>query len=309
MNNIRDCDLSDVVLNMEIGLNGSIILPLSPNPESIISNNIAQLDDDHPLTPRNKHSRRYSSDSSSVLQRENSLGDVTEDVSQPCCSKTLNFSSSRASSRQSNSDVALDIFNPVDSSNLKNTNGTLIVESTPSNKKPNFPTPFKTAFYFPKSPKKTTTRQTKKLTPTVAVADEFIEYQRRIEKEKKEKSDGILKRRAERLKKQEERNLQNLKMIQKRKNGKSNVQKPKSTLKNPTILEKIEEDQETEATIDDDNIQIPLQHRRNNLTYILNSESSNDDEDVTFTIRKKKASSVKKAYTELFGESTSGSST
>lgn len=301
VNNIQDCDLSDVVMNMEIGSNGSIILPLTPNLESIMSNDIAQLVSDQPQTPHSKNLRQYSSDSSSVLQRHG-----TEDEPQPCCSRILNFPSSRRSSRQSSSDQAQDISSPVNNPNLTSMNEKLEVECTPQN----FATPFKRAFYFPKSPKKATTRQTKKLTPTVAVADEFIEYQRRVEKEKKEKREGILKRRTERLKKQEENKSQNLLKIKTIQRGKTNLQKSRFTLKKPTILKKIEEDQEAETNIlDDDNRQIALPHRKNNAPIVWNFESSNDDEDVTLTIRNKKAYSVKKTLTRLFGESSSDEST
>lgn len=65
------------------------------------------------------------------------------------------------------------------------------------------------------------TRKTTKLTPTVAIADEFVEYQRRVEKEKKEKTERILKRRAERLQKQNERKAKNL-MVKKRKTNTEN---------------------------------------------------------------------------------------
>ncbi|XP_053615028.2 uncharacterized protein LOC128677887 [Plodia interpunctella] len=355
MNNIQDCDLSDVVLNVEIGSNGSVILPLSPNPESIMSNDISKRDTDQPLTPREKYSRQCSNDSGSVLQRESTLERVTEPVLQPCCSRTINLQLSRASSRQSSSDLALDIFDPVDSSNQNKENivfksttfdlkpnedvslaccsksqnitlsrassgqssndlaidifnskclyNKLDVENTTSNTKVIFPTPFKTAFYFPKSTKKTLTRKTKKLTPTVAVADEFIEYQRRVEKEKKEKNEGILKRREERLKKQEEKKLEKLKAAQRKTKEKNNTKK--LALEKSSVLEKIAEDQENEANIDDDNLLTP--YRQNNLTCILNSESSNDNENITLT--NKKAAIIKKSYFELFGDSTSEDST
>jgi hypothetical protein len=361
LNNIQDCDVSDVVLNMEIASNGSVILPLSPNPESIMSIGINQRGNNRPLTPQDENSRRSSFDSGSVLQKKSSLEHVDDYLLQPCCSKTLNisransrrsssdqaldifdhvnterseqikdivvlketssdkitnevvlqacrsnsqkFPSSRASSRQSSSDRALDIFNSVDP---KFSTDKLEVDNSTSDKKLNFPTPFKTAFYFPKSPKKTSTKQTKKLTPTVAVANEFIEYQRRVEIEKREKNEGVLKRRAERLKKQEEKKLEKLKMQNKNKQ-KISHKKNRITLEKSNDLEKIKEDQENEANIEGDRIQIP--YLSNNPTYMLNSASSDDNEDVTLTIKRKKVLGIKKTYTDLFGESSSENST
>lgn len=255
VNHIADCDVSDVVMNMEIGPNGSIIHPLSPNAKCIMDSDIVPLDGDQQLTPR-KRSTRYLSGSSTDIHREPSPGLLIEQtclksqpcssrdrdhpvpiyvtrsrqsssdqsldalepaenihnqsiakvlISQespgpkPCCFKTLDSPTFRASSRLSSSDLSLEAFNPADNTNDKSIDVKIVIESASSHKTLNFSTPFKAAFFFPKSAQKNSkTKKTTKITPTVAVADEFIEYQRRVDKEKKEKNAGILKRRAER---------------------------------------------------------------------------------------------------------------
>lgn len=78
-------------------------------------------------------------------------------------------------------------------------------------------TPFKNAFFFPKTENNPKNKKvTKKVTPTVATAAEFIEHQRRIEKEKEEKEKLKQKRKYESLEKKKVKES-NEKLKQKRK--------------------------------------------------------------------------------------------
>ncbi|KAG5869309.1 hypothetical protein JTB14_029054 [Gonioctena quinquepunctata] len=70
---------------------------------------------------------------------------------------------------------------------------------------PKFPTPFKNAFYFPKKPQQNAKKRvTKKITPIVAIADEFVEYQRQLEAEKfskeEKKKERLTKKNAKKIK-------------------------------------------------------------------------------------------------------------
>lgn len=102
VNNIADCDVSDVVLNMEFGPNGSIILPFSPNTKSLIHSDIVSLDGDQQLNSQ-KRSTRYLSRSSTDIQN-----------SQPCSSWDHDHLVYLARSRQTSSDQSLDALEPTE---------------------------------------------------------------------------------------------------------------------------------------------------------------------------------------------------
>ncbi|XP_050340019.1 uncharacterized protein LOC126766169 [Bactrocera neohumeralis] len=80
-------------------------------------------------------------------------------------------------------------------------------------KKSEFPTPFKNALFWPEpqpvNPNKKIVK--KKLTPTVATASEYIEYQRRLDEEKKIKKEKIILKKKEKqgLKVKVRRNINN----------------------------------------------------------------------------------------------------
>lgn len=77
-------------------------------------------------------------------------------------------------------------------------------------------TPFKDAFYFPKKVEPTKKRITKKVTPTVAIAEEFMEHQRRIEKDKEEKEKLKMKRKRDAIEKKIKKNVTQKKKMMKR---------------------------------------------------------------------------------------------
>ncbi|KAI5722961.1 hypothetical protein M8J76_016235 [Diaphorina citri] len=101
-----------------------------------------------------------------------------------------------------NQDTPSPILSTVQNEPVLNSNRT----STPEN----IPSPFKNALFWPKCddslPKK---KKTKKRTPTVAISDDFIEYQRRLDSEKKRKIEEQLKKKEMRLmKKATQKNLE-----------------------------------------------------------------------------------------------------
>lgn len=63
---------------------------------------------------------------------------------------------------------------------------TIIIDNVTPTPFEGVPTPFKNAFFSPKTENTPKTKKvTKKVTPTVATASEFIEHQRRLDKKKK----------------------------------------------------------------------------------------------------------------------------
>lgn len=76
-------------------------------------------------------------------------------------------------------------FNKVEVTPSKST----VVTSSPIDNKLKYPTPFKNALFWPESCqiKPNEKKRKAKLTPTVAVSDEFIEYQKRVKAEKAKK--------------------------------------------------------------------------------------------------------------------------
>lgn len=90
-------------------------------------------------------------------------------------------------------------------------------------------TPFKNAFYFPKKEEKPLKKKVyKKVTPTVATAQEFMEHQRRIESEKAEKERIKQQKKQVALKKKEERDL----IIKNKKNRQKNIVGERKTKEN-----------------------------------------------------------------------------
>lgn len=69
----------------------------------------------------------------------------------------------------------------------------------------NLTTPFKNALFFPKVETTTNKRVSKKITPTVAISDEFMEYQRRIEEKKAEEEEKRINRKEKMQKSKIER--------------------------------------------------------------------------------------------------------
>ncbi|CAG4988713.1 unnamed protein product [Colias eurytheme] len=84
-------------------------------------------------------------------------------------------------------------------------NTTSISKNIP--KELNISTPFKNALYFPESKASTKKRACRRVTPTVAISDEFMAYQKNIEAEKLEKEEKKRKRNEDSEKKKEDKLL------------------------------------------------------------------------------------------------------
>ncbi|KAF9416088.1 hypothetical protein HW555_006500 [Spodoptera exigua] len=231
VNNIGE----EETLTYEVSASGCLV----PNRFNTVSNNVLMFPMDELLSPIiSKESDTISllstQPESNLLEYVNEIPPKTITPSTDCV-KELNSEDHNARTstpKQSNKNHSDEPMLLLNKSHSDDTLFTTVNNETPCKsiqnsshsrfipKELNLTTPFKNALFFPKVDTKSNKRVSKKITPTVAISDEFMEYQKKAEEKKaqEEEKKKIRKEKLQRNKIEREKKQADLRKAKERKN-------------------------------------------------------------------------------------------
>ncbi|KAF9409673.1 hypothetical protein HW555_011027 [Spodoptera exigua] len=273
VNNIGE----EETLTYEVSASGCLV----PNRFNTVSNNVLMFPMDELLSPIiSKESDTISllstQPESNLLEYVNEIPPKTITPSTDCV-KELNSEDHNARTstpKQSNKNHSDEPMLLLNKSHSDDTLFTTVNNETPCKsiqnsshsrfipKELNLTTPFKNALFFPKVDTKSNKRVSKKITPTVAISDEFMEYQKKAEEKKaqEEEKKKIRKEKLQRNKIEREKKQADLRKAKERKNMGA-VSKPTSVRKHNTskALE-IRRNTTSSSESESDSVLIPRQN-------------------------------------------------
>ncbi|XP_053621416.1 uncharacterized protein LOC128681499 [Plodia interpunctella] len=273
VNNIGE----EETLTYEVSASGCLV----PNRFNTVSNNVLMFPMDELLSPIiSKESDTISllstQPESNLLEYVNEIPPKTITTSTDCV-KELNSEDHNARTstpKQSNKNFSDEPMLLLNKSHSDDTLFTTVNNETPCKsiqnsshsrfipKELNLTTPFKNALFFPKVDTKSNKRVSKKITPTVAISDEFMEYQKKAEEKKaqEEEKKKIRKEKLQRNKIERVKKQADLRKAKERKNMGA-VSKPTSVRKHNTskALE-IRRNTTSSSESESDSVLIPRQN-------------------------------------------------